>query len=137
MCVELETEMGNLLVYGTIIGIYGNRHPSFEDDLAKQLADFKRLSAGNANLCVVGDYNCTFADNYYYTKSGRSALLQSFADNRMALLTKDAPECIDHIAVSMQFVEGCTFTVEEWNCDKRLSDHKGIAVNITKNGGIV
>lgn len=27
ICVELETECGNVLVYGTIIGIYGNRHP--------------------------------------------------------------------------------------------------------------
>jgi endonuclease/exonuclease/phosphatase family metal-dependent hydrolase len=129
--------MGNLLIYGTIVGIYGNRHPSFDVDLTKQLGDLERLSARNANLCVIGDFNCTFADNYYYTKSGRNALLQSFADNRMALLTKDTPECIDHIAVSKRFVEGCTFTVEEWNCDKQISDHKGITVNITKNGGII
>ena len=29
ICVELETEFGNLLVYGTIIGISGNRNKNF------------------------------------------------------------------------------------------------------------
>jgi len=33
LCVELMTERGNLLVYGTIIGIYGNRHAFFKHDL--------------------------------------------------------------------------------------------------------
>ena len=26
LCVELETELGTLIVYGTIIGVFGNRH---------------------------------------------------------------------------------------------------------------
>lgn len=64
ICVELETEMGNLLVYGTIIGIYGNRHPSFLRDLTEQTKDFKRLSQGDNSLCICGDYNCSFQDNY-------------------------------------------------------------------------
>lgn len=34
LCVEPETERGNLLVYGTIMGIYGNRDPNFAADLA-------------------------------------------------------------------------------------------------------
>ena len=33
ICVELETEKGNLIVYGTIIGVYGNRHQTFLPDL--------------------------------------------------------------------------------------------------------
>jgi len=30
LCVELETERGLLIIYGTIFGIYGNRRPSFQ-----------------------------------------------------------------------------------------------------------
>jgi exonuclease III len=135
LCVEIETERGNLLVYGTIIGIYGNRHSNFEEDLAKQLADIERLSSDNQNLCVVGDFNCSFADNYYYTKSGRSTMTEAFAKNRLALLTRNTPECIDHIAISEKFVSGDTIQIEEWNIDKKLSDHKGIMVSLTKNGG--
>lgn len=131
ICVELETERGNLLVYGTIIGIFGNRHTSFQPDLLEQVADFRRLAAGGASLCVCGDYNCSFSDNYYYTKAGRDALLRSFEENKMKILTEAQPWCIDHIAISGCFVEGCDIRVQEWNLDKALSDHKGIAVEIS------
>ena len=52
LCVELETEKGRLLVYGTIIGIYGNRHPSFQQSLTQQLDDIKRLSASGTPVCI-------------------------------------------------------------------------------------
>ena len=65
LCVELSTERGNLLVYGTIIGIYGNRHKNFAEDLTCQLADIERLTADNKSVCMCGDFNCSFADHYY------------------------------------------------------------------------
>jgi endonuclease/exonuclease/phosphatase family metal-dependent hydrolase len=130
LCVGLSTERGNLLVYGTIIGIYGNRHKSFAGDLAQQLADIERLTASDKNLCVCGDFNCSFADNYYYTKFGRAAVEKSFAQNGLELLTKNQPECIDHIALSKDFVADSAVQIAEWNIDKTLSDHKGIAVEV-------
>lgn len=129
LCVELETECGKLLVYGTIIGIYGNRNPNFVTDLARQIEDIQRLSA-LGKICVLGDYNLSFCDNYYYTKQGRADILQCFSDNKIALLTKDRPECIDHIAISEIFVRGAAVRTDEWNYDKALSDHKGIVVSL-------
>ena len=129
LCIELKTECGNLLVYGTIIGIFGNRHPSFMQDLKCQLTDFQRLTDGKKSLCICGDFNCSFSDNYYFTKSGRDAILQSFSENRISLLTAAQSECIDHIAVSERAINAEKIQIEEWNCDKRLSDHKGIAVS--------
>lgn len=129
LCVELETERGNLLVYGTIIGIYGNRNSNFAADLARQIEDIRRLSAFG-NICVLGDYNLSFCDNYYYTKRGRTEVLQCFSENKIALLTKDRPECIDHIAISERFVRGAVIRIDEWNYDKALSDHKGIVVSL-------
>lgn len=128
LCVELETEKGNLLVYGTIIGGFGNRHPSFEEDLIKQVGDYKRLSASGNGLCICGDFNCSFVDNYYYTKAGRDIILRTFAENHIKLLTANRPLCIDHIAISEQFVADSEIYIEEWNLKKTLSDHKGIAV---------
>ena len=129
LCVELETERGNLLVYGTIIGIYGNRHPSFQKDLEKQVADLHGLARKGDGLCFSGDYNCSFADNYYFTKAGREILTVSLEKNGLCLLTKAQGECIDHIAVSKRFLTTGSIQVEEWNVDKRLSDHKGILVD--------
>ncbi len=129
-CVELETEKGNLLVYGTIIGIYGNREKTFQSELVKQLEDIKKLCAAGHNLCFVGDYNLSFGDNYYFTKFGRETIQYSFAENNIRLLTSGVQECIDHIAISKSFCTGTEIQIEEWNQDKKLSDHKGISVEV-------
>lgn len=130
ICVELETPQGNLLVYGTIIGIYGNRNKNFMADLSQQVDDITRLAAENKNLCVCGDFNCTFSDNYYYTKVGRTALNEVFKSNDISLLTRNQPECIDHIAISARFVRDKSVSINEWNFDRKLSDHKGIVVGL-------
>lgn len=130
LCVELETERGTLLVYGTIMGIYGNRHKSFNEDLPGQIEDFRRLSAGGRNLCIAGDFNQSFSDDYYYTKAGRTMLVYSFDRFGIKVLTADQSQCIDHIALSERFADGTPAKVDEWNLDKRLSDHKGIVVQI-------
>lgn len=130
LCVELETEVGNLLVYGTIIGILGNRDESFKQDLLLQTRDFERLSK-RGNLCVCGDFNCSFSDNYYFTNFGRDTLTASFAQNRLSLLTGSQPECIDHIAISKDFVIDGQTIISEFNLEKSLSDHKGIVVEIS------
>lgn len=129
ICAELETERGKLLVYGTIIGVYGNRNKEFMQSLPKQAADWERFASGGSALCVCGDYNCSFADNYYFTRESRDIILQSFEQNRISLLTEKRPECIDHIAVSRHFVADKSVKTEEWNCGKTLPDHKGIAVS--------
>lgn len=129
ICVELETENGNLLVYGTIIGIYGNRNKFFKPDLLKQVEDYKILSE-NKNICICGDFNCSFADNYYFTNFARDTLLETFAENKIELLTKNVAECIDHIAISKNFLSNYKFNIEEWNFEKNLSDHKGIFADL-------
>jgi len=128
LCVELETERGPLIVYGTIMGIYGNRHPNFKQDLSEQVKDFKRLADTGKPFCVVGDYNLSFSDRWYYTTFGRDTVLESFRKNRLQLLTEETAECIDHIAISEDFVRGSSIEIHEWNLEKRLSDHKGIVV---------
>ncbi len=127
LCIELETERGPLLVYGTIIGIRGNRDRTFQPDLERQAEDIRCLAAQGHSICFLGDFNTSFADNYYFTTAGREALLDVFADTDLRLLTGDRRACVDHIAVSRRFVGDGDVSVEEWNLDKRLSDHKGIA----------
>lgn len=131
ICVELETENGNLLVYGTIVGVYGNRHSSYIPDLKRQMEDIKRLSKLADGFCFCGDFNCSFSDNYYFTKDARRIFLEVFKENNIRLLTATQSECIDHIAVSRDFVDDSNIVIEEWNTDKVLSDHKGISVSFS------
>ena len=127
LCAELKTKYGNLLVYGTIIGIYGNRHKNFQSNLEQQISDYKRLSA-LGSFCLAGDFNISFADNYYFTNNGRDALLTAFDTCKLQLLTRQQPECIDHIAVSKTLFSAVKPEIKEWNQDLKLSDHKGISV---------
>ena len=128
-CAELETEMGNLIVYGTIIGIYGNRNQNFKDDLPKQINDYRILSE-NRNLCIIGDFNISFCDNYYFTNFGRNELLKSFAENEIINVTGNISKTIDHIAINSKFIGNSKIEIAEWNCAKELSDHKGISIKL-------
>ena len=128
LCVELATELGPLVVYGTIFGIHGNRMPSFQQDILSQMGDVRRLTAGGHALCLCGDFNCSFSDNYYFTNWARQTLTKTFAACDLELVTAGQPECIDHIALSRSFLRGRTATVREWNLEKVLSDHKGICI---------
>ena len=132
ICAELSTERGNLLVYAVVIGIYGNRHKTYMEDLPRISADIDRLAANGKSISVCGDFNCSFSDNYYYTQAGRAMLEDMLSRNGLVLLTRDQMECIDHIAVSRDFVGASALRVEEWNCDKLLSDHKGIVADIIR-----
>jgi exonuclease III len=130
VCVELDTAQGVILVYGTIMGVYGNRHSSYLTDLKKQIEDFSNLLTFGKPLCICGDFNCSFADNYYFTKTGRDSILKFFNENNITILTSDRSECIDHIAVSDSFIKNKDILIDEWNYNKALSDHKGISVQI-------
>jgi len=128
-CAEIKTEKGNLLIYGTIVGIFGNRNENFKTDLPKQIIDFKTLST-NHNICIIGDYNISFSDNYYFTNWGRNELNNSFLENKITNLTQHLPETIDHIAISQEFIGTAHLEIHEWNLDKKLSDHKGVCISL-------
>lgn len=127
ICTGIRTPYGDLNVYGTIMGIHGNRRESFNVDLDRQLADWKRIRR-IGDICIAGDYNLSFMDNYYYTKDGRQKINDSFEELQIKNLTEQIPENIDHIAVSTSFLKFAECKTMVWNEDKKLSDHIGVSV---------
>ena len=134
LCVELKTPKGNLIIYGTIIGIFGNRHKNFNEDLALQIEDYKRLGKDN-NFCVAGDFNISFSDGHYFTKQGRDSLKEVFQELDMQIPTASIENNIDQIAISNQFLQNIIPTRGCWNEDTKntippLSDHMGVWINV-------
>jgi len=129
LSVKLKTELGDLIIYGTIAGITGNRSPSFNAELKMIINDIERISH-KGNICICGDFNCSFIDNYYFTNYAKDTYLKFFSRNNIHLLTKDTLECIDHIAISDEFLRQKNSVVYEWNLDKSFSDHKGIILEL-------
>jgi hypothetical protein len=134
VCGGIQTEYGNLAVYGTVIGIQGNREKSFLPHLEKQIADWERIGK-SSDICIAGDFNISFCDPYYYTKTGRALISESFAKLQIKNLTAEITENIDHIAISDAFVKNAKCKNYEWNKEKklrvpRLSDHKGVCISL-------
>ncbi len=97
--------------------------------MRKQIEDYRKF-AKTKNLCIIGDYNISFCDNYYFTNFGITELNKSFAENEITNLTQNKTETIDHIAISKEFIANSKVEIAEWNCAKELSDHKGISVKL-------
>ena len=132
LCIELETKFGVLTVYGTIMGVFGNRNSSFLPDVKRQMADNQNLKKLGKKICICGDYNLSFCDNYYFTTKGRVEVQQTFEQCGITIITAELAECIDHIAVSNELIERRQISLSEWNHEKTLSDHKGVVAEITE-----
>ena len=128
-CVELETNFGNLIVYGTVVGIIGNTDSDFKIDLIKQTEDINTISKFG-NFCYAGDLNISFSDNYYFTKFGRETFLECFMLNKLTNLTESLSENIDHVVSTESFAIQFKSEISEWNINKKLSDHKGICIEL-------
>jgi endonuclease/exonuclease/phosphatase family metal-dependent hydrolase len=81
-------------------------------------------------LCISGDFNISFGDNYYFTKSGRQKLNESFARLDLKNLTSEIPQNIDHIIMTKSFIAENSISFETWNLDKTSSDHIGISITV-------
>ncbi len=125
---EIETPFGKLVVYGTIVGVLGNRSQQFIPDLKKQMMDLQKFS--DKSICFVGDFNCSFSDNYYFTNEGRNLFNEHFKSLNLKNITAKIPENIDHIVISEKFIERFKIKISEFNLDKKLSDHKGIIAEL-------
>lgn len=130
-CAEFETSFGNLIVYGTIVGIVGNTDPNFKTDLKKQTEDVTNISK-SGNFCYTGDLNISFSDNYYFTRFGRENFVECFKTNQLKNLTESVSENIDQIVLTESFASKFNSEISEWNIDKKLSDHKGICIELKK-----
>ncbi|MEO8769979.1 MAG: endonuclease/exonuclease/phosphatase family protein [Ferruginibacter sp.] len=96
ICKIFTTPHGELAVYGTIVGIFGNRQKDFITELDLQIIDFNKI-ASTHNLCIAGDLNMSFSDNYYFTKEGREKLNKAFDASGLINQTACIPHNIDHI----------------------------------------
>ncbi|MFP5043091.1 endonuclease/exonuclease/phosphatase family protein [Parasediminibacterium sp. JCM 36343] len=133
LCLAVDTPHGELVVYGTIIGNFGNGGEQFKLDLEKQLTDFESIGK-TQNFCIIGDLNISFSDDIYFTKKGREKLRNSFEQLGMKIMTEEITQNIDHIVLTKDFTANKKIISGFWNDTTnkatRLSDHKGVFVEI-------
>ena len=84
------------------------------------------------------DYLCLFRSNWasdfglcwasHLTRQTMNTIFQKYI---LTNLTASIPGCVDHIAISNEFIKGKKVTIDTWNEDKKLSDHKGTSITLT------
>ena len=130
VCADIETPLGVLTVYGTIIGVFANKQPRFDHDIFGQVEDFKRIFP-NKNVCIIGDLNIMFSGFAYPSHKARNTMNQVCEDFELTNTTADLPKNVDHIILSDGFMEGFNLEIETWNEDLKWSDHKGVCIQIS------
>lgn len=79
---DIETPFGLLNVYGSIIGVFANRQPCFDNDLNGQLTDFEKIFPGRP-VCFAGDLNVTFSGRPWPSYKARQTIVDAFINYGM------------------------------------------------------
>ena len=129
ICSDIETPWGTLTVYGSIIGVFANRQPRFDNDLKGQLTDFESLFL-NQHVCFAGDLNTTFSGQPWPSKKAKQTLIESFEKFKLTNTTANIQGTVDHIVLSTSFIENKQIEIKTWNQNKKLSDHVGHIITL-------
>lgn len=127
--VFVSTPLGNIVVYATIIGIFGNKGGRFAIDFQNMFKDIESLSANNP-MIVAGDFNQSFSDNYYFTHDGRRLISDMLDKMPLCNVTSGLPQNVDHILISNEIAHSIDISTKIFNVNKIYSDHIGIVVDI-------
>ncbi len=130
VCTDIETPFGQLAVYGSIIGVFANRQPRFDNDLYGQLADFGKIFPGR-QVCFAGDLNVTFSGRPWPSNKARQTLVDAFDKFGLSNATANIADTVDHIILSKDYIHNKHLEIETWDTDKKLSDHVGHLLILT------
>lgn len=131
VCCDLKTHFRILTVYGSIIGVFGNKQPRFDHDLSGHLSDFQEIFSGK-NVLFGGDFNVTFSGRVWPSKKARQILTDTFKNSGLINITEHIPNNVDHLVLSKDFIGDKSMEIYTWNENKKLSDHVGHLLTLTK-----
>ncbi len=130
---EFETEMGDLVIYATIIGTLYKKQPFAQKELENCINDCEKIYKANPNLIIIGDLNTSFQEpekQFTINPKITNALKTLFENLNLFNATENIIQNIDHIILPLSLQERLrkskVFIEKE-----ELSDHKGIYVEIT------
>ncbi len=126
----INTEFGELILYGSIIGFTGGHDENFKSDLIQQKKDLKELILIN-NLCFSGDLNISFTGHPYPSKKTQIEFKEFCKENNLQILTEHIKNSALHIILSLQFLKNLEFQVTEKQIERKISDHNIVIVELT------
>ncbi|WP_312761342.1 endonuclease/exonuclease/phosphatase family protein [Epilithonimonas sp.] len=129
ICGKINTEFGELILYGSIIGSFGGRGFNFKNDLENQKSEIEKLKG---NICFSGDFNIAFSGWKYPSKKVIDETKIFFEEQNLKILTEENEDCAIHIVMDKDFLKNKTIKSKMIKIDRKISDHNAIICEIEK-----
>ncbi|WP_262891360.1 endonuclease/exonuclease/phosphatase family protein [Epilithonimonas arachidiradicis] len=127
ICGKINTEFGELILYGSIIGSFGGRDVHFENDLENQKNEIKNLKE---NICYSGDFNIAFSGWKYPSIKVIDETKAFFNQQNLKILTEENENCAIHIVMNKDFLKNKTVKSKMIKIDRKISDHNAVICEI-------
>lgn len=128
VCGSLETNFGELVIYGSIIGSCGGRGFHFENDLQQQKLDIQNLQG---NICFSGDFNISFSGWKYPSQKVIEETKIFFFNQNLEIITENNRDSAIHIVINKDFLKAKNYTTKMIETDRKISDHNLIICEIS------
>lgn len=128
VCGEVETPLGKLIIYGTVIGCLGGMKEPFNKDLETQSLELVEL-VKQGSVLFGGDLNISFS-KAYPTRDAVATCTKLFDKLSLTNLTQHFPNNAIHCVISNSFIENKNIEGCRESFDKKITDHSLITITI-------
>lgn len=129
ICGQIETPMGALTVYGSIIGSFGGRGIHFNRDLEQQKNDIQKLKG---NICFSGDFNISFSGWKYPSLKVIDKTRDFFDTQNLEIVTENNSNSVIHTIFNRDFLADKIYTSKIIEIQRQLSDHHPVVCEVSK-----
>jgi endonuclease/exonuclease/phosphatase family metal-dependent hydrolase len=129
ICCGINSPLGALTLYGSIIGSLGGRGQLFDKDLLLQKTEIEKL-AKSGRLIYAGDFNISFSGLPYPSKKVVQEMMDFFNLNSLGITTSENNDSAIHIVMSNEILNGRVAKREMIAIDRKISDHNLILLEL-------
>ena len=129
VCCEINSRIGPLTLYGSIIGSFGGKDEFFKKDLQQQQSEIEKL-AKFQNVIYSGDFNISFSGFPYPSKEAIYDMNDFFKANALRNITGGNENSVLHVVVSKTLLKDKKIKQEMMEIGTQISDHNLIVVEI-------
>ncbi|MFM2386381.1 MAG: hypothetical protein RL660_1138 [Bacteroidota bacterium] len=134
-----KTPIGEIIVYGTIVGTLGIQMQKeiAEKELDNFKSDIEKLSTLNKQIIIGGDLNTSFKAEEKRSLpqiDSRNEITNFVNHHNLTIATKDENHCIDHIIISEGLATQFRYEPSKFLSDGILKDepHVGVVCSLIK-----
>ncbi len=132
ICHKFETEIGEIVIYATIIGTWFTRS-DYKKEFDNCKTDCLKIKKENDNLIIVGDLNTSFngTNDVVLSNNTKNNIIDLCSSLKSDIITKKFEQNIDHIIIPENFSITNNINTNLIKGLEHLSkDHVGVFVEI-------